>query len=208
MPHTIKAIAFDFGGVIDIKDGGDVFENIAQILDIPRDTFAQAYFAHNHLSNVENMPWQDMIQKVVGMFTQDQEKIQRIGAILTARYEHRKINTELLKLFPFLRGAGLKIAIFSNATSELRKQLEELHITETVDEVVISGEIGFQKPDPRAFKILCEKLNVNPEELIFTDDTPKSLETADKIGYTPILFKNNEQLKAGLLRAGIACGSW
>jgi len=71
------------------------------------------------------------------------------------------------------------------------------------DVLVISGEIGFQKPHKEAFQILFEKLKLQPEEVVFIDDTPRSLEKADEIGYIPILFKNNEQLKADLRSMGI-----
>lgn len=69
---------------------------------------------------------------------------------------------------------------------------------------VISGEIGFQKPHKEAFQVLFEKLDLQPEEVVFVDDSTRSLEKAAEIGYIPILFKNNEQLKADLITAGIS----
>ena len=51
------------------------------------------------------------------------------------------------------------------------------------------------KPLPEIFNILFNKLKVEANEVIFIDDTPRCLEGADKIGYTPILFKDNETLK-------------
>ena len=37
-----------------------------------------------------------------------------------------------------------------------------------------------------------------PEEVVFIDDSTRSLEGADKIGYVPILYKNNEIFKSEL----------
>jgi HAD superfamily hydrolase (TIGR01509 family) len=86
----------------------------------------------------------------------------------------------------------------------LREQLNNTNIIEYVHEVVISAEIGFQKPSKEAFAILFQKLNVLPEVVVFIDDAPKSLETAGEIGYTPILFEGNSKLKDDLKNLGIS----
>lgn len=77
-------------------------------------------------------------------------------------------------------------------------------ILKLVDEVVISGEIGFQKPYTEAFDVVFQKLGVLPQEVIFIDDAPKSLEKAVEIGYTPILFLGNDKLKKDLSELGIS----
>ena len=46
--------------------------------------------------------------------------------------------------------------------------------------------------------ILCQKTQITPSELIFIDDTERSLDGAKTIGYNPILYKNNEQLEKDL----------
>jgi HAD superfamily hydrolase (TIGR01509 family) len=110
---------------------------------------------------------------------------------------------ELLSLFPVLRKQGLKVGIFSNSGAKLRERLHAEGIAELADVVVISGEIGFQKPHKEAFDVLFERLNLRPEEIVFIDDSTKSLEKAYEIGYVPILFKGNEQLKITLKELGI-----
>ncbi len=67
----------------------------------------------------------------------------------------------------------------------------------------ISGEIGFQKPHKEAFEVLFTRLGVRSNETVFIDDSPKSLEKAKEIGYIPVLYKNNDQLKTDLSKLGI-----
>ncbi len=55
---SIKAIVFDFGGVIQLFGGGSLLEDIAGVLQIENTDFKQRYFEHNHLSNVKNVPWE------------------------------------------------------------------------------------------------------------------------------------------------------
>lgn len=118
--------------------------------------------------------------------------------MMEARASSRKLNSELVAMFPELRQKGFKLAILSNNTTELREKLVAQGIMPLMDEIIISAEVGFQKPHKEVFEVLFNKLNVKPEEVVFIDDSKKSLEKAAEIGYTPIQFKDNEQLKGDL----------
>ncbi len=89
----------------------------------------------------------------------------------------------------------------SNYSTQLRNLLVTQGIDILFDEIIISGEVGFQKPDPKIFELLCSHLKIAPNELIFIDDTLKSLESAESIGYTPLHFQNNEKLFLDLEKA-------
>ena len=200
---VIKAIVFDFGGVISFNENHGPFKTICSILNVSREQFEEVYFKHNHLSNVENLPWKVVVLKVASVFNPGQEKLDQISTLLDSNEANQRINIDLLKIFPAIRRQGLKVAIFSNATSELREKLVSLGIAELVDEIVVSGEIGFQKPHKEAFDVLFETLGVKAEEVIFIDDSVKGLEESDEIGYIPILFKDNEKLIKVLKSLGI-----
>lgn len=203
MQKRYKAIVFDFGGVIEISRAGNVIHAIAESIPVPVDVFREEYFKHNHLSNVANISWEDMVLKVVSVFDVTKETKENVLSIIRDYQSKKEINSELVSFFPILRGLGYKVAIFSNATSRLREELDKNGILKLVDSVIISGEIGFQKPHKEAFDVLFEKLGVTPEEVIFIDDTPKSLEKSIEIGYSPILFTDNGQLRIDLQKLGI-----
>ena len=200
----IKAVAFDYGDVIELHEGGSFLELAADGLGVPLDEFKKVYFQYNHLANVDNTSWYDMFGKVLSTFNISKEKEEEIVSKLRERNSNGKINTDLVALFPKLRQLGLKVGILSNSSSALRERLNQNGVAELVDVSVISGEIGFQKPHKEAFQVLFEKLNIKPEEVIFVDDSTKSLEKAVEIGFIPVLFKNNEQLVADLRTAGIS----
>ena len=200
----IKAIDFDFGGVIRLFDGGgSILEDIADILHVEKSAFKQRYFEHNHISNVKNVPWEEMIIGVVSTYDVNSDIIDRVKRLIRDYHLKKVINNELIAWFPQLRKLGYKIAILSNATTGLRKELQDLGIHQSIDEVVLSGEIGFQKPHKEAFEVVFQKLSVLPQEMVFIDDTPKSLEKAVEIGYIPILFKGNDELREDLKKLGI-----
>jgi putative hydrolase of the HAD superfamily len=199
----IKAIAFDFGGVIEIFGKRNILNDIAHIIGVPEDDFRRRYFELNHLSNVGNISWEALISQVIESFTHSAElKMQSLDEVKRFQSE-AEINQGLIAMLPALRRQGYTIALLSNATSQLRDKLKRLGIEALFDEVVVSGEIGFQKPHREAFEVLFSRLGVMPQEVVFVDDTSRSLEKAHEIGYTPILFRGNEQLFHDLKALGI-----
>jgi len=201
---NIKAVVFDVGGVIELSDGKNILDQIAEMTGIPSDELKKEYWKHNHLSNVENMAWEDMIVRVVEVFDKDGAKTEKVRQFVRDYNASKAINADILKLFPEIHGLGMKVGIFSNATSQLREHLQEKGVAPLVDEIVVSGEIGYQKPSKEAFEILFQRLGLRPAQVVFIDDSPKSLETAAEIGYIPVLFKGNEQLVIDLKNLGIS----
>jgi HAD superfamily hydrolase (TIGR01509 family) len=54
------------------------------------------------------------------------------------------------------------------------------------------------KPDPVSFKNILKKLNAQPEECLFIDDSEKNIVVAETLGIKSILFTNAENLRKDL----------
>lgn len=65
-----------------------------------------------------------------------------------------------------------RLGIVSNFDSRLRKILPLLGITEFFDELVISSEVGSQKPSPHIFHEAVRRFGVLPGEAIHVGDEP------------------------------------
>lgn len=196
-----KAIVFDYGGVLvtnGLNSRKNLINEISSILDISDDEFREEYFKHNHLSNIDGKPWVEAILSATRVFDASPEAETKVRNLNENFNNSKRLNTELIAKILELKGAGYKVAILSNYTAELRSVLEEQGILEHFDEVFVSSELGCQKPDPQAFAAVCNGLNIKSAEMVFIDDTTKSLETAKAVGYTPILFESNMQLFAAL----------
>jgi len=70
--------------------------------------------------------------------------------------------------------------------------------------ILVSGAVQMIKPDPRIFGLLLEKMERDPEECIFIDDSLKNIATAKTLGFIPIHYQSPQQLTAELERNGIA----
>lgn len=71
-----------------------------------------------------------------------------------------------------LRERGIPSAILTNGWSPL--QQHKAHRVEFEGPVVVSADIGTQKPELAAFQALARALEVPPEEIAFVGDTPAS----------------------------------
>jgi epoxide hydrolase-like predicted phosphatase len=193
----IKAIAFDHDGVIKFREG-DVFAEICNYLEVNREDWEREYFLVNHLINTNKKSVLEVISSVVFKFTNSKEKNDYILKLIKNYKNTYHLNYELIDIIKTLKNKGYKLAVVSNNSIKLKQRLEEDNIINLFDQIIISAEVGYQKPDPIIFDILFKKLEVEPNEVIFIDDTLRCLEGADKIGYIPILFNDNKTFKEEL----------
>jgi 2-haloacid dehalogenase len=66
------------------------------------------------------------------------------------------------------------------------------------DGIVISGEVGIAKPDPRIFAHLLETCGLRADATVFIDDLPINVAAAAAAGLQTILFTDPAALRAAL----------
>jgi putative hydrolase of the HAD superfamily len=59
------------------------------------------------------------------------------------------------------------------------------------DVIVYSHEEGLEKPDRRAYEIVCERLGVRPAEVAFLDDVRANVEAARALGMAAVLHRGD-----------------
>lgn len=99
-----------------------------------------------------------------------------------------------------LRDKGLKVYILSNYGKQaFEVNSKKYDFLELADGMVISYQVGMVKPDPRIYKTLLERYDIDPARAVFIDDRQNNVEGAGAVGLKAILFKNYEQARAELL---------
>lgn len=63
------------------------------------------------------------------------------------------------------------------------------------DEVYASNLMGISKPDPDFYRYILKKEGIEPENIIFVDDTEENIISAQKIGINSILFTDSDSLR-------------
>lgn len=78
---------------------------------------------------------------------------------------------DVLDSLDWMRASGLRLAAVTNAPGAYqRKKLAAVGLADAFDAVVISGEIGVAKPDPRIFHAACDGLGLQPHEVAHVGD--------------------------------------
>ena len=99
-----------------------------------------------------------------------------------------KIDQEFLELAPEFK-KKYKLALLSNDLSDWSSYLrEKFGLNDIFDEIIISGDVGLRKPNLKIFKLLLERINAKPEEMIFIDDSLHNIKAASELGIRTLRF--------------------
>jgi epoxide hydrolase-like predicted phosphatase len=110
-----------------------------------------------------------------------------------------RLDGELLALIRRLR-PRFKTALLSNFPSSLRTLLAEQGVSDAFDLVIISGEEGIVKPDPRIFRLAAQRLGVPIGDCLFVDDFVENIQGARAAGMQTLHFAPPESVIAELKR--------
>ena len=90
-----------------------------------------------------------------------------------------------------LKEMGLKLGIITNGEHDLQwNKLRLLNFDYLFDEIVISGDVGVQKPETKPFEVMSKKLGIEPQNLLYVGDNPlNDVEGSRKAGYIPVWVK-------------------
>jgi len=98
-----------------------------------------------------------------------------------------------------LKRAGVRLYALSNWSAEtFPPQRQRFPFLDAFDGIVVSGDEGVIKPDPRIFRILLDRYAIAPDEAVFVDDNPRNAEAAAALGIHGIHFRSPEQLQEEL----------
>jgi 2-haloacid dehalogenase len=64
--------------------------------------------------------------------------------------------------------------------------------------VVVSGEVGMIKPDPRIFRHLLERFDIDPASAVYIDDNPHNAAAATGLGLHGVHFTDPARLRREL----------
>ena len=90
-----------------------------------------------------------------------------------------------------IRDMGIKTALITNGDPELQYfKLMSLGMMDCFDEIIVSGETPYQKPDVRIFQLMSRSLGIKPQEMLYIGDHPlNDIEGSRNAGYIPVWVK-------------------
>jgi HAD superfamily hydrolase (TIGR01549 family) len=76
------------------------------------------------------------------------------------------------ELLSDLHAAGYGLGLLTNGLSDGQwEKIRSLHIEHDFDAVVVAGDVGVYKPDPRAFAVLLDRLGAHASKALFVGDS-------------------------------------
>ena len=208
----IKAIIFDLGQVLDAPEDPEEARirraNLAKKLGLhPSELWTYLFEGEpSQLWMTGQISEEAFWNAVLGPNgIEDREEIEDFARMTFA--DTGNLNSEMALLLEELRG-NYKLAVLSNASwreDELRGMLyETMGIPEgTFDAVVSSNSVGVPKPGTEIYLFALEKLGVNAEEAIFTDDLASFTKAAADLGMNVHTFSTPAALRSYLVQMGI-----
>jgi epoxide hydrolase-like predicted phosphatase len=190
----IKAVIFDWGGVLVDDPAPGYVEYCAKYLKIPAKELKKTFQKyHSDLQKgliSEEFFWSEVCSKLGIPEPSPLLWKEAFGAV----YSEKK---EIFATVSSLKESGYKLAVLSNTEMSMVDFFNEQNY-QFFDVAVFSCLEGTAKPDKRIYELTLEKLGVQAEEAVFIDDKQENISGAEKVGIKTILFKNVQQFKEDL----------
>ncbi len=189
---NIKVAIFDFGGVF-TSSPVEEFARFEREHGLPN-KFLGGVIKTNHDTNA----WARFERAEIG-----QAEFDSLFASETRAAGHEVSGDTLLSLLSLspkpvmiqaletVKEAGFKTGCITNnlpnvdSKAMLGNSADEslvTHIFSLFDAVIESSKAGVRKPEPRIYSMMCEQLEVGPEECVFLDDLGINLKPAKALG--------------------------
>ncbi len=183
----MKALLVDFGGVLTTN----VFESFREFCDREGldpnaflDLFRSDEEARRDLRRLETGKIdEDEFAAVIGRKLGVEETegfIDRLFAGMTP-------DGDMVGAVKRAKALGVPTGLVSNSMGAGRYDRDSF--PEMFDGVVISGEVGFHKPQPEIYRLGAESVGLEPGECVFVDDLRENCEGAEAVGMTTVLHR-------------------
>lgn len=96
----------------------------------------------------------------------------------------------------FTKIPKLKFVVASNHLTMIKKWLKQENYDRYFNDLVISEDVKYQKPEPEFYRVIIHRLGENPEEVLFIDDREENLEAARKAGFQTLTYDGKRLLSA------------
>jgi len=199
---SLNTVVFDLGGVLIDWDPRHLYR---RLFDDPAEMesfLAEVTTAEWNGHQDAGRPWAEAIEVLVAAHPERRELIEAF---------HRRWPEMLAGEIPGtvdvlaeLRAAGVRLVALSNWSAEMFPvALERFEFLAWFEGIVISGEVGVNKPDRRIFDHLVQRFGIEPGQAVFVDDSEANIDAAADLGFRAIRFTDATALRLALVRLGL-----
>lgn len=203
MNNLIRAIIFDFGGVIINWDPHVLFNKYFKSDTNAIDDFlTEIDFNNWNLAQDKGYPFALAVTDLSAQFPQYAHLIQAYDK----EWEESitGIVPESAEILHKLKSAGSRLYGLTNWSSEKFSIVRRKYpIFNLFEEIIVSGEVKLIKPDPAIYHMLLHRINLKSNECLMVDDSLRNIEVARKLGFLTHHFTSPANLEVSLRQFGL-----
>ena len=201
MPEP-RGLVVDWGGVL-TGDMRTAVQSWAESDGVPldiyvgviRDWMGEPYGVEARLNPIHalergEITVPDFEARLAAALTERTGRVFESQGLLERLFDHFEHAPDMSALVRRARRAGLRTGLLSNSWGNdyPRDGWDEMF-----DVVVISGEVGMRKPEPRIFEHTLALMALRPQECVFVDDLRHNIDAAVALGMVGVLHRSYDQ---------------
>ncbi|MEP0774955.1 MAG: HAD family hydrolase [Acidobacteriota bacterium] len=164
----LRAVAFDLYGTLLALDNPLLHREIPKLFDVP---------GRRWLNLVRHTLLRRSFPDTAAMATAIAKELgapalaPRCEQLLRAEVASARLLPGVLATLQFLARRGFKLGLISNLSSAHTAPLEASGLADLLDASVLSCRDGVVKPEPEAYRLLCQRLELAPEQVLMVGDS-------------------------------------
>lgn len=187
----IKAIFFDFGGVIQRTEYQAPRQQLAQRFGMEYEDIDKLVFNSPTAlkATVGEIPAEKHWEALARRLKVDKKEV---AVVEREFFAGDVMDLSILEYLRSLRPRFIT-GLISNAWSDMREYLVRAKVSDAFDHLTISAEVGVAKPDAKIYQLALEQAQVEAGEAVFVDDVFTNIKACEQVGMKGILFKDPHQ---------------
>ncbi len=189
----IAAVVFDLDGVIRHFESNHQAD-VEQRHGLEPGSLWRAGFSSPHIDQMltGKMTRAEWVTIVGELVNNPQAAVEWLSAPATVDEAMRQLLIEL-------QAADVTVALLTNGTDTVEAELHDLNLHHLLDRVFNTHHIGHRKPTPEIYNYVGRQLNLEPQQIWFTDDSTTNVEAAQTVGWLAEAFTDAAVTRSALV---------
>ncbi|MGV9776503.1 HAD family hydrolase [Streptosporangium sp. NPDC003464] len=200
----MKWVVFGYAGVINFPPPEHAGALLPQTVDVAPERFWPAYWEDRRAYDLGAVDARHFWAGVCARLgrTADPDLLEVLSALDLKAWTH--LNPDTLALVKELARRNVPLALLSNTPVELARLIDGQPWARLFRHRFFSADLRRVKPDPQAFRQMCERLGARPGDLLLVDDRRENVAAAEAVGIESVLFTDALRLRSDLARTPAA----
>ncbi len=196
-----EAVIFDlFGTLMDdfAMSVGQTYTELAEVLEVPYEQFIQLWRETSEIRTAGAFQTVEAsiehVCSIMGVRVRPEQMAKAVEIRLQQTRRALEPRPDAVATLARLKDEGYKLGLLSNCSIEIPILWPQTIFAHLFDSAIFSSRERLKKPDPRIYRLTCERLGVMPEHCLYiADGENHELAAAAKVGLHSVLIRNSSR---------------